>query len=119
MNTYTALCTVPRKYIDVVTLTERDVDSSEFWGRSVLEPVIQYVDRFSVDTLGFLHSYSYSREEAIELDNFDRNSMNITFKFECAEQFDDEDGIGEWLENKLPGDWHTDEILEIQQGVAA
>ena len=108
MNTYTALCTVPRKYIDVVTYSEYDDDGA-----------MQYLDKFSVDTLGFLHSPEFSVFEAIDLDNFDRNSMNITFKFECAEQFDDEDGIGEWLENKLPGDWHIDEILEQQQEVAA
>lgn len=107
MNTYTALLTVPRKYIDVVTYNETDDDG-----------VMQYVDRFSVDTLGFLHSPDWSAFEAIELDNFERNSMNINFHFDCPH--DNTDDAGDWLEAKLPGDWHIDEIVEIeQQGVAA
>lgn len=115
MATYTALCSVPRKYIDVEITTNRYSDEVEFWGQMTYSMTVESsVDSFAVDTLGFLHSPKYKEDEAVELHNHDRQKMNIKFKFDCDAE--DSEAAGDWLEAKLEEklalDWHIDEVLE-------
>ncbi|WP_299942163.1 hypothetical protein [uncultured Microbulbifer sp.] len=113
---YQVLAEVPGQYIHAEVHSEIESDQVEFWGRrEFINTAVDYLDSFLVYPPACLHSPEYSEEEAIELANRQRKSMNIRFTFECP--CDDSDAAGDWLEEELESglypDWHIDEILPL------
>lgn len=115
MNLYLFTAEVPRKYIDVECFSESGYDLVEFWGTVTPATFKEWnVELVEVSDFGILDMVRYDDDQVIALHLGDRKSIIADFEVSIPEDVSEGDA-GEWIEDKLPGDWHVDEVIK-QEG---
>lgn len=115
MSRYRLTADVPRKYIDVDCSCESGVDMVEFWGTVAPNQFSEWhVEDFEIEAFGILDLVDYRGEDAIGIYLYDRDSMLADFEVSIPADVS-EDDAGDWVEDKLPGDWHVDEIIRVRE----
>lgn len=110
---YQITADVPRKYIDVNCSCESSEDLVEFWGAVAPSQFTEWhVEDFEVEEFGILNLKHYRDDDAIGIYLYDRDSMPVDFEVSIPAGLDD-DEAADWVTEKLPGDWHVDEIIPV------
>lgn len=103
MKTYTALIQVPGIYINVRGRVDEDLEQGTVEYEFIQESVelLTNPGHWAFRTLNY---------EVAELFYGDRNNLNL--KFAIKSDIDDVDEFCDWLDNKIPHDWHVDSVEE-------